>query len=82
MVREKLDERLVDRLWVEIEEADPLDPRDIGDASRELGETNAGPVATGEIAPVGDGVLRDEVQLFDALGGELLGFAHDVVGGP
>ena len=79
MVREKVEQRVVDRLGIEIEEAHPahaLARRPRSGRGRASGVRPS----LGQVAPVGDRVLRDEVQLDDALRREPLGFAHDVVG--
>jgi len=78
MVGEKLDELVVDGLGVKIEEAHPADPVDFRHALHEGGEGAA--LGLRQVAPVGDGVLRDQIELDHALRGELLGLAHDVIG--
>jgi hypothetical protein len=77
MVREQLDETVGHRLGIEVEESHPAHALHVGHAPHQRLEV----VFRRKIAPVGNRVLRDEVDLEGACGGECFDLAHDVVDG-
>ena len=78
---EQLDEPVVHRFRVQVEDAHPGEAGHVGHRLDQVGELL--PLVRGlpldlQIAPVGDGVLRDEVDLAHALCDEPLHLAHHV----
>ncbi len=73
MVGEQVEQGIVQLVRVQVQQPQPLQPVDVGDAPYEVGE---GRVA---IASEGQGILGYEVDLDHALADELFDFPDDVV---